>query len=71
MQAFWKAVCKEISSVIKQTLIPTPLVCLLGFLPDGLKMYKEIVQFLLMVARKTVMFKWVGSEGPTLKMWKT
>lgn len=70
IQTFWQAVCKEVTSVIGQQLKPDALLCLLGLLPDPFKRYKDTINFLLMVARKAVMRKWVGDEPPSLLLWK-
>ena len=71
IQVFWKAVCREISTAIEQQLVSNPLVCLLGSIPDSLKVHKEVIQFLLMLARKAIMTKWVGEESPSIQLWKS
>lgn len=71
IKVFWQAVCRGIGLVIGQQLLPSPLLCLLGLIPDSLKVHSEIVQFLLMLARKAVMTKWVGADPPSIQLWKS
>lgn len=71
IELFWQAICAEISMIIEQPLSPSPLACLLGLIPDCLKAHKEIVQFLLMLARKAIMVKWVGADPPSAQLWKS
>ena len=70
IQLFWKAVSTEISTATGQQLLPDPLVCLLRSLPDSLRMHKDIVQSLRMLARKSLMTKWVGDDPPNIQIWK-
>ena len=71
IQQFWLSVCGEISLVIGQKLYPSPLLCLLGNIPNSLRAQNGMIQFLLMLARKTIMTKWVGDESPSLILWKS
>lgn len=71
IQRFWKVVCTEVSVVIGQQLKPSALLCLLGLIPDSLKLHKHTVHFLFMVARKAIMTKWVGDEPPSSQLWKS
>ena len=71
IQTFWNEVCKEVSKVIEQQLTKNPLVCLLGNIPESVKVHKDVVQFLLMLARKAIMIKWVGDESPSIQLWRS
>lgn len=46
------------------------MLCLLGLEPEALGVHKETVQFPLMLARKTIMPKWVGSDAPSARLWR-
>uniref|UniRef100_A0A096LVM8 Reverse transcriptase zinc-binding domain-containing protein n=1 Tax=Poecilia formosa TaxID=48698 RepID=A0A096LVM8_POEFO len=70
IEAFWQAVCHEISSAIGQTVHPGPVLCLLGLIPTHLGTHKETVQLLLMLARKVIMVKWIGCDAPSIQLWK-
>ena len=71
IQRFWQTVCVEVSVIIKQQLQPTPILCLLGGIPETLRSHKNTVHFLLMLGRKAVMTKWVGDEAPSISQWKS
>lgn len=57
IQLFWRAVCINISTAFGQQVSPNSLLCLLGSVPGSLKQHEEVVQSLLMLARKAIMVK--------------
>lgn len=71
IQVFWRAICANISIAIGQQVSPNPLLCLLGNVPNFLKQHEEVIQSLLMLARKAIMVKWVGDDPPSVLMWKS
>ncbi|CAG5866902.1 unnamed protein product [Menidia menidia] len=71
IQSFWKDVCAKISTAIGEIVSENPLTCLLGHIPKSLAKYEHVIQSLLMLARKAIMVKWVGSEPPSISLWKS
>lgn len=71
IELFWQAICREISLVIGQQLLPSPLLFLLELIPDSLRVQREIIQFLLMLAKEAIMVKWVGADYPSVQLWKS
>lgn len=71
IQVFWRAICANISIAIGQQVLPNPLLCLLGNVPNFLKQHEEVIQSLLMLARKAIMVKWVGDDPLSVLTWKS
>lgn len=71
IQLFWRAVCINISTAFGQQVSPNSLLCLLGRVPGSLKQHEEVVQSLLMLARKAIMVKWVGDAPPSISTRKS
>ena len=68
---FWRAVCTEVATSVAQQVSVNPLMCLLGKIPVSLKKNEEVVQSLLMMARKAIMVKWIMDDPPTVTQWKS
>lgn len=71
IQVFWRAICANIIVAIGQQVSASPLLCLLASVPNFLKQHEEVIQSLLMLARKAIMLKWVGDDPPSLLTWKS
>lgn len=71
IQSFWKDVCVNISSAIGQKVSENPLMCLLGHIPASLIKHEQVIQPLLMLARKAIMVRWVGNIPPSISLWKS
>lgn len=64
IQVFWRTICANISVAIKgQQVSASPLLCLLGSIPNFLKQHEEVIQSLIL-ARKAVAE--VGRRRPSL-----
>lgn len=50
-------------------MLSSPLLFLIGLKPNPLKVHKEIIKFLLVLARKGVMVKWIGADSPSVQLW--
>lgn len=57
--------CKRSTGVGKSTF------SLLGSVPNIPKQHEEVIQSLLMLAKKAIMMKWVGDDPPSIFMWKS
>lgn len=66
---FWNGVCDKLSIIYKQKVTASPLMCLLGVLPSSFLEYSDVFKPLLMLGRKLIMNKWVGTEPPLIKDW--
>uniref|UniRef100_A0A8C5HT91 Reverse transcriptase domain-containing protein n=1 Tax=Gouania willdenowi TaxID=441366 RepID=A0A8C5HT91_GOUWI len=71
VQTFWRAVCLSVSKATGQQVSVDPLMCLLGKIPASLKNNENVIQSLLMLARKAIMVKWVGEDPPSISVWKS
>uniref|UniRef100_A0A8C6UCR3 Reverse transcriptase domain-containing protein n=1 Tax=Neogobius melanostomus TaxID=47308 RepID=A0A8C6UCR3_9GOBI len=71
IQTFWNGVCANISKAIGQQVMGNPMMCLLGSIPVSVKQNEHVVQPLLMIARKSIMVKWVGDDPPSISLWKS
>lgn len=61
---FWNGICDKLSIICKQKVTASPLMCLLGVLPPSFLEHSDVFRTLLMLGRKTIMNKWVGSDPP-------
>ena len=59
------------NDAIGQQVSANPLLCFLGSVPNFLKQHEEVIQSLLMLARKATMVKWIGDDPPTVLIWKS
>uniref|UniRef100_A0A8C5G1I7 Reverse transcriptase domain-containing protein n=1 Tax=Gouania willdenowi TaxID=441366 RepID=A0A8C5G1I7_GOUWI len=71
VQTFWRAVCLSVSKATGQQVSVDPLMRLLGKIPASLKNNENVIQSLLMLARKAIMVKWVGEDPPSISVWKS
>uniref|UniRef100_A0A3P9C5G3 Reverse transcriptase domain-containing protein n=1 Tax=Maylandia zebra TaxID=106582 RepID=A0A3P9C5G3_9CICH len=71
IQSFWKEVCANISTAIGHQVTENPLMCILGYIPVSLVQHEYVIQSLLMLARKSIMLRWVGAEPPSISLWKS
>jgi len=66
---FGNGVCDKLSIISKQKVTASPLMCLLGVLPSSCLEYSDIFKTLMMLGRKTIMNKWVGTKPSLIKDW--
>jgi len=70
---YWSDVFKVLSRIFKITLLPEPLLIILGtsqFFRNLTAPQQQFISYSLITAKKLLLMSWKGPEIPTDKMWR-
>lgn len=66
---FWKAVFRELSSIVDLDIQPNPTLALVGYSKPFPKKIRRLLDMGLLIARRRVALNWMKGPTPTMTQW--